>query len=298
VDERFMWQADPEARKIIRLLRHERGMVEKVLTLYPDPREAFKFLLARAPDLTLDVIHPLISQFQIQDPLPEDVFIESIILDPVEWADYQLILNLLPELHQIAERYNTPNSGFTDEAFVALMIANVHQESRLRRSNPQGNDFFNQMGVITDWIADRGMEWFGRNSSVGIANIRPNVAEQIFAGIIPAGRPDPASDEELKINFSLPPILAAYASQYQGLNTDAERYEFLSRTDVGLELLGANVHRGIIRAQAEGVKPSVFNISAWLNQGVVRGFGSFLDPDLNDTIRFAQYHSNEVLAHI
>ncbi|NJL55439.1 hypothetical protein HC928_09820 [bacterium] len=54
-----------------------------------------------------------------------------------------------------------------------------------------------------------------------------------------------------------------------------KRYELLQDEKVSLDLLGANIVRGIKRAQHEGLRPSIVNVGSWHNRGRV-------DPDTYD----------------
>ena len=62
--------------------------------------------------------------------------------------------------------------------------------------------------------------------------------------------------------------------------------EFISTRSHSLTLLGANLERGIIRANALQIEPTFFNIATWLNQGIQHPaeFDCTLDPNCPDPL--------------
>lgn len=106
-----------------------------------------------------------------------------------------------------------------------------------------------------------GRRWLGDqlsdDPSTGIANLRPSVVEEIVQ----------RRTANADIRFS-------YRLQFEdcfkgGLETDHRYvYDELQNPLVSLDLLGANIERGIQMAQERGLTPSIFNVGNWLWNGV------------------------------
>jgi hypothetical protein len=105
---------------------------------------------------------------------------------------------------------------------------------------------------------------------MGIANLRPSVIAEILEGVIPD------TDHELylggRLDAYLPELPAIKNSITAGCSTIDERYRLyeaiFNNGTASLEFLAANILRGIIRAEAKGIEPSVFNLATWHNGGV------------------------------
>jgi hypothetical protein len=158
-----------------------------------------------------------------------------------------------------AKKHNS-QGAFTDEAFAALMAAHLNRESRLGAGNTFQSYGYDQ---FADWLGKN----FGRNSSTGIANIRPSVALEIEQGIIPgvAGTFDYDCGSGFDTFLSNNPS-ATEKEQRQFL------FQQLQDEAISLEYLAANIERGIDRATSPefGIVPSIFNIGNWLWHGVQR----------------------------
>jgi RHS repeat-associated protein len=215
------------------------------------------------------------------------------------WADRDSLHELVPFMREVARRWNrvdlppnyisnilnggcdfeklvhlTHDTGFSDEGFVALIIVNLHIEGRLRRRNKLGNNIGNTiMRGLIDWFGDQLHVWLGKDSSIGIGNVRPSVARQIFEGIIDTNNPDQVYDPPFWVGNRLDHISERYIDIINTPHWYEDQlarpiFNLLSEDEVSIELLAANFNRGIIRAKDLGVVPTVFNLSAWHNRGV------------------------------
>jgi hypothetical protein len=214
---------------------------------------------------------------------------------PSGWSDYQELQTLMPVILQQASDWNPADSGLSDQEFAALMIAILHEEARLRRRAGELEQFG---GRIVDAISDQGMISDGANRSVGIANVRPSVAEQIFNGEIPIPTLDNTMlqfDPEYSANLNN--LIVRYNSALQADNAlngggQPNLYQFLSDDAVSVELLAANIYRGIRRAQELGLDPTLANLAAWQNQGIQ---GRQYSEARGDVFSDATSHTSRVL---
>ena len=186
--------------------------------------------------------------------------------DPEIWADYDAIVSLAPFISEVAQRWNFPESGMSDYEVAVLLIANLHQESVLRRDNPAENDFHNQLGVIKDIFGDANFSFRGKDSSLGPANLRPSVVDEILGK--PGSSPSTPTPKD-SMPFDDEGQLDALAQEWQSFgDSRRKRIAFLYNPENAIELMGANFRRGIERLKYGGLQPTMFNMSAWLSQGI------------------------------
>lgn len=286
---------NPIYRSIKNKMKYQPEVVGAVLSTSKSSEAAFAKLTAKwGRDEELD--QKVLRALQLTQITP---------VSPSAWFDYTEIQRILPSLNEIAARWNPNNSGISDQAFIALMIANLHQEGRLQRRNPAmiSEDPMRAARGLIDSFGDFTASFLGNNASVGIANIRPGVANEIFSGIIPISAQLQAAtgisvtdfseigtqgvideymlalfhstpnikagwDQVRQRDFPLPP----WATDWTGYETDLiitpQLVNFVGTDEVSLELLAANIYRGIERAELAGIEPSIFNISTFLQGGV------------------------------
>ena len=215
--------------------------------------------------------------------------------DPQIWADYDAIASLATFISEAAQRWNLPESGMSDYEVAILLIANLHQESILRRDNPAQNNFHNQLGMIKDILGDANFSFRGEDSSLGPANLRPSVVDEILgeSPVIPMR--DGSSPE-----FDDAGRLDALEQEWQSLGDSfgerRKRIAFLYKPENAIELMGANFRRGIERLHKQVLEPTIFNMSAWLSQGIAESddLRSMIDSidvtrainHASDTVRF------------
>jgi hypothetical protein len=146
--------------------------------------------------------------------------------------------------------------GFDWEVMAALMGAHIAREKRGER-----------------WLVDNVLDPIKylktANVSTGIANTRPETVVDILNGVIPLPNSETASQD-----YAL--MYRDAFSQCSRSNGDVEKndanyrliHDQLQSTDIALDILGANIERGIDRAKLLSLTPSVFNLGNWLWSGV------------------------------
>lgn len=203
--------------------------------------------------------------YQEKRSLFEDMWTDA----PSNWADYDEMLRQAPFILEVAQRWNHPASGMSDFEVAVLLIANLHQESHLRRDNSAANHPSNQVGVIKDILGDASAT-FGGDSSLGPANLRPTVLDEILGAA--QKRPIIPMSDDTKDDFHDEGRLDALEREWQsfggGLEGNRARIAFLYDPENAIELMGANFYRGIVRLEDAGVQPTMFNMSAWMSQGI------------------------------
>jgi hypothetical protein len=209
----------------------------------------------------------------------------ELVENPTNWSDYEDLVALAPLALAFAREWNPEDSPLSDDAFAAIMLANLHEEARLRRRN-LSQEPLQIGGAFVDAIGDVLAIGRGSNSSVGIANMRASEVEEIVNEQIPL-------DDQSTIYFPVEGRLDEILSAFGGLDVNL----MLGIDRVALEFLAADTARGILRAQYYGVEPTVFNISTWLTKGRQGHPGSTLpygDPNSNEDEQ-AIDHANRVL---
>jgi hypothetical protein len=183
---------------------------------------------------------------------------------------------LRPAILAAAERHNRPQlSGMSDEEFAAVIALVIYNENfgwleddiaPLRVFTPLYQDLQRQANTHMP----------GSNFSVWPANLRPSVALEILYRQLPL-----ASAQVITVPVTV-----------EGSAIDLGEYESreelfaaitaeISRDDLAVAYLAANLERGLFRAALEGAPVSWRTLAAWHNQGIV-------DPELiraNDAAR-------------
>ncbi len=163
--------------------------------------------------------------------------------------------SLKSDIISSAKFHARPADGFDWDVIAALMGANVAREKRGAR-----------------WIVDNlgdplQYNIFRKNNvSTGVANTRPETVIQIINGIVPLPK-----GKILNKQYKL-----LYENQFAGCKSDGvvdendyrNIHDILQSDVVALDILGANVERGIDRAITTGKHPSIFNLGNWLWGGV------------------------------
>lgn len=155
------------------------------------------------------------------------------------------------DIQRLAHSYNHPAlSGMSDAEFASVMVTILYNE---------------QLGWLEDvfpWVRPLtpiyqqaqvySNQWFGTNYSVWPANLRPSVVNEILTEQRAQQLPSSATTLALA-TFPQSPAHTALATD----------------PDAALELLAANLERGIYRANATGVAVTAQTLLAWHNSGIV-----------------------------
>jgi hypothetical protein len=109
-----------------------------------------------------------------------------------------------------------------------------------------------------------------KDTSTGIANLRGKVVWEILNCQIPLGI-DGSGGREKAINMDFPTLGGDRYPEMKRLTrlNIMKANTLLQEEMVSLDLLGANLVRGIRRAQWKGIQPSIINVAAWHNSGIV-----------------------------
>lgn len=176
----------------------------------------------------------------------------------------QRISTLRPEILEAAQRHNRPEiSHMTDEEFavvIAQVLYNEHfgwlEEAvpPLQAITPLYQEAQVQLNIRT-----------GANLSIWPANLRPSVAEEILRGEVPLRAPEAPMYIPIVVHGS-----HIRLSEYPNGNklNDALSAE-IRRPELAVEYVAANLERGLLRAQHEGVPVTWQTLAAWHNQGIV-----------------------------
>lgn len=211
------------------------------------------------------------------------------------WSDYETLKIFMPQLMDAAHRWNrialgdcaNPTdscnpvrtlecqckTGLSDEAFAALMAAIIHNENRLAIGTAPLT--ISEIPIIYYEMGGIMLGFLGiRESSEGIANLKMEVINQILNGVIPIRGPEDVIPFDIDNRLdSVIATLEWFTAQYKGyLFEDFVRdFHFRQQTDVSIELLAANIYRGIVRAKSPRTETisdaTIFNLAAWHNLG-------------------------------
>ncbi|NNJ10275.1 hypothetical protein EKD04_008040 [Chloroflexales bacterium ZM16-3] len=192
------------------------------------------------------------------------------------------MLQLRTTILAAAYRHNLPAlSGMSNQEFAAVIVTILYNENfgwleddiaPLRAVTPLYQDLQRRANESR----------MGGNFSVWPANLRPSVALEILRHELPlaCGRVEsvPVRVEGSQID------LDAYASQddlYAAITQE------ISRDDMAVEYLAANLERGLYRAAADGVPVSWRTLAAWHNQGIMSPQAIQQNPAARDYVRRA-----------
>jgi len=190
-----------------------------------------------------------------------------------DWTyDWALVRRLSKEIKAAAQFHDRGDPGFPWQVIAALMGADIAREQRLDRK---------AVDRVEELNFQRGGS-HGADDSTGLANIRPSGAAEILYGIIPD-----VSGKRVELDQRIAPGVCVYrltaasqallalrlkqdnpagilsTSEARSLRDDIKYNDLFS-----LDLLGANISRGIDRAKAFSLTPSIFNVGNWLWNGV------------------------------
>jgi hypothetical protein len=213
------------------------------------------------------------------------------------WSDYSELLRLVPQIKEAAQRWNRislndlglianepcaledflrnsncalAKTGFSDDAFAAIIAARLHQENKLLGSSlkQQVGDFLT--AHRPDFLESALRSLPGYSGTVGIANIGYITAEEILKGVYPRG---PWEGVSFDISRLEDVGGEDYTVQLNSQKRLKDRGGFLKREDVSIQLQAANYYRAILLTRSRGrvipeaSGPTVFNLAAWDNNG-------------------------------
>jgi len=179
----------------------------------------------------------------------------------------QLVHAQRQHIIQVAHTYNHPAlSGLSHEEFASILIMILYTEHHgwLEDVVPTVRTFtplYQDLQALSN-------QHFGTNFSVWPANLRPSVIEEIRA--------------EQRITTALPSN--AYDIQ-SSTSTD-----LATNPTTAIELLAANMARGVQRAHNAGIPVTTASILAWHNAGIV-------EPHSIATNRSVQHYINRALIY-
>ncbi len=179
----------------------------------------------------------------------------------------QLISTQRLHIKQVAHTYNQSDiSGLTDNEFASVLVMILYTEHHgwLEDVIPNVRTFtplFQELQVISN-------DTLGTNFSVWPANLRPSVVDEI--------RTDATPLESV--------VFLKVATNNQPSN------QLATNPTSAIELLAANMARGIRQAHQTGVPVTVESILAWHNAGIV-------DPQLIADNRSVQHYIDRALVY-
>lgn len=194
----------------------------------------------------------------------------------------QRMLQLRPAILVAARRHNRPAlSGMDDQAFAAVIALVIYNEN---------------FGWLEDEIAplravtplyqrlqqEANTHLPGSNFSVWPANLRPTVALEILSQQLPL-----ASGQTITVPVRVagsridPGAYRSQAALLAAINAE------ISRDELAVDYLAANLERGLYRAAHEGVPVSWRTLAAWHNQGIVDPRAISANPTARNYLRRA-----------
>lgn len=189
---------------------------------------------------------------------------------------------LRPTILAAARRHNRPElSGMTNQEFAAAIALILYNENfgwleddiaPLRVFTPLYQDLQRQVNQSP----------LGGNFSVWPANLRPSVALEILAQQLPLPDSQVTTVPVIVEGSTIDP--AAYATQeelYAAVTAE------ISRDDMAVAYLAANLERGLYRAAHEGAPVGWRALAAWHNQGIVDPVAIRANPTAHDYVRRA-----------
>jgi hypothetical protein len=187
-----------------------------------------------------------------------------------------------PVILAAASRHNLPTiSGMSDQEFAAIIATILYNENfgwleddiaPLRAVTPLYQDLQRRANESP----------LGSDFSVWPANLRPSVALEILRADLPLADTRVISVPVHVAGSQIDPD--AYASQeelYAAITAE------ISRDDMAVEYLAANLERGLYRAAEEGAPVSWRTLAAWHNQGIVAPQATRTNPTASDYLRRA-----------
>lgn len=202
---------------------------------------------------------------------------------------------LRPIILAAAQRHNQPvRSGMSDEQFAAVIALVIYNENfgwleddiaPLRIFTPLYQGLQREANVLMP----------GSNFSVWPANLRPSVALEILYQELPLPGSGTISVPVRVAGSQIDP--ASYSSRdelYAAISAE------ISRDDMAVAYLAANLERGLYRASYEGVPVSWRTLAAWHNQGLVAPEAIRANPTARDYVRRASAYlpiAEALLAH-
>jgi len=168
---------------------------------------------------------------------------------PTGWYDYDAIDTVMPTIKDVAERWNHPALGMSDDEVAALITANLHREAHYRRVNPSidrmptNRILWNFGDIFINYVKNL----LSSDPSVGPANLRVTVADEILGA---RKIPMPGQGET---DFYDMGRLDELEQEWQNLD-EAGRRDFLEDDMNAIELMGANLYRGAERLYQQYLK--------------------------------------------
>ncbi len=189
---------------------------------------------------------------------------------------------LRPIILVAAHRHNRMSlSGMSDQEFATVIVTILYNENF-----GWVEDDIAPLRIFTPIYQDlqrRANESpLGSNFSVWPANLRPSVALEILRHELPISGTQMISVPVRVTGSRIDPD--AYTSQedlYAAITAE------ISRDDMAVEYLAANLERGLYRAESEGAPVSWRTLAAWHNQGIISPQAIQASPTAWDYVRRA-----------
>lgn len=207
---------------------------------------------------------------------------ESTIEPYVRPGLAERMAQLRPAMLRAAHRHNRPEiSKMSDTEFaavIALILYNEHfgwledDIAPLRRFTPFYQELQRQVNHYLP----------GSNLSIWPANLRPSVALEILNQELPL-----PNNRMMKVPITVagsqidPRSFLDNAELRTAINAE------ISRDDMAVAYLAANLERGLLRAAYEGTPVSWQTLAAWHNQGIVDPQQIRANPTARDYVRRA-----------
>jgi hypothetical protein len=207
----------------------------------------------------------------------------GLTIEPFVRPDLAKRMELLrPEILGAARRHNRPElSGMSDEEFATAIAVVIYNENfgwleddlaPLRAFTPLYQNLQRQANTHMP----------GSNFSVWPANLRPSVALEILDRQVPL-----ANAEVITVPVTVEGSTITPADFSDRDELFAAITAEISRDDLAVAYLAANLERGLYRAAEEGSPVSWRTLAAWHNQGIMDPALIRANPTARDYVRRA-----------
>jgi hypothetical protein len=189
---------------------------------------------------------------------------------------------LRPLILRAAAQHHRPElSGMSETDFAIALTTILYNEHF-----GWFEDRFAGVRPLTPWYQEAqryaNQQRLGSNFSVWPSNLRPSVAHEILQQTVPL-----ANQRVMQVPITVagsqinPDQFTDQAALYAAITAE------MSRDDLAIAYLAANLERGIYRAAYEGVPISWRTLAAWHNQGIVDPVQYRANPTSRDYVRRA-----------
>ncbi|NTV62195.1 MAG: hypothetical protein HGA65_01490, partial [Oscillochloris sp.] len=167
--------------------------------------------------------------------------------------NWDLVRSIKGLIIKAAQNHERPGDDFPWQTMAALMGAHVAREKRTQMLE------YDALGELKATVDG------SNNPSTGIANIRPDVVVKTYNGELEFGNTESQPGKYQFTTLNL--FRECLGDGVLDKNDYKAIRDLLQSPEVSLDILGANIERGIDRIRLYGIQPSIFNAGNWIWNG-------------------------------